>query len=60
VFTDKFWVLPPANLAQAQGQLSELISELMTGKNLTTQAQSVAILKAVCTATLASAPVTFY
>jgi hypothetical protein len=59
-FTDRFWVLPPSNLNQIQGLLSELITELMAGKNLTTPAQTSAIIKAVCTATLASAPVTFY
>lgn len=59
-FTDRFWVLPPPNLVQIQGLLTELITELMAGKNLTTPAQTSAIVKAVCTATLASAPVTFY
>ena len=59
-FTGKFWVLPPANLAQAQGLLTDLITELMAGKTLTTSAQTTAIVKAVCTATLASAPVSFY
>lgn len=59
-FTDKFWVLPPPNLNQIQGLLTGLITELMAGKNLTTPTQTSAIIKAVCTATLASAPVTFY
>jgi hypothetical protein len=59
-FTDKFWVLPPPNLTQIQGLLTDLIKELIAGKSLTTPAQTSAIIKAVCTATLASAPVTFY
>lgn len=60
IFTDRFWVLPPPNLNQIHGLLTDLISELMAGKNLTSPAQTSAIIKAVCTATLASAPVTFY